>query len=205
MWRAGGTRKISTARSRSMNCSNDTTRRTKIFSSSARGTTAAGPAKGENSAASILAAQPGNITAQNIMSKFLPITERKGRPGLSEAPTFRTGANEWVNHDAWPPKRNVVGRKLYFHEKESCRSNAAANGQPCFDSLRFGSGQSGSLSSASDPAVGMGNVAGRGPAFVDHRPDVLTWVTDPLTEDIVVSGKIVANLFASTRARTVTG
>ena len=34
--------------------------------------------------------------------------------------------------------------------------------------------------------------------FVDHRPDVLTWVSDPLKDDVVVSGKIVANLFAST-------
>ena len=34
--------------------------------------------------------------------------------------------------------------------------------------------------------------------FADHRPDVLTWATDPLTEDVTVSGKIIANLFAST-------
>jgi putative CocE/NonD family hydrolase len=34
--------------------------------------------------------------------------------------------------------------------------------------------------------------------FVDSRPDVLTYATDPLTEDVTVSGKIIANLFAST-------
>ncbi len=34
--------------------------------------------------------------------------------------------------------------------------------------------------------------------FVDGRPDVLTWESDTLTEDITVSGKIVANVFAST-------
>ena len=34
--------------------------------------------------------------------------------------------------------------------------------------------------------------------FVGDRPDVLSWVSEPLTEDVVVSGKIVANLFAST-------
>ena len=33
--------------------------------------------------------------------------------------------------------------------------------------------------------------------FVHHRPDVLTWVTDTLTKTSV-SGKIIANLFAST-------
>jgi putative CocE/NonD family hydrolase len=34
--------------------------------------------------------------------------------------------------------------------------------------------------------------------FVDHRPDVLSWETEPLTEDLVVTGDIVADLFAST-------
>ena len=34
---------------------------------------------------------------------------------VSEALTFRTGANEWVKHDAWPPKQNVIDRQLYFH------------------------------------------------------------------------------------------
>jgi putative CocE/NonD family hydrolase len=33
---------------------------------------------------------------------------------------------------------------------------------------------------------------------VHHRPDVLTWSTEPLTEDVVVSGRILAKLFAST-------
>jgi putative CocE/NonD family hydrolase len=33
---------------------------------------------------------------------------------------------------------------------------------------------------------------------VEHRPDVLTWQTEPLTEDVVVAGDIVAHLFAAT-------
>jgi putative CocE/NonD family hydrolase len=34
--------------------------------------------------------------------------------------------------------------------------------------------------------------------FVDHRPDVLTWTSDVLADDVVISGKVAANLFAST-------
>jgi putative CocE/NonD family hydrolase len=34
--------------------------------------------------------------------------------------------------------------------------------------------------------------------FVEQRPDVLTWKTDALREDITVTGDIVADLFAST-------
>ena len=37
--------------------------------------------------------------------------------------------------------------------------------------------------------------------FVDHRPDVLSWSTEPLTEDVVVAGEITARLFASTTGR----
>jgi uncharacterized protein len=34
--------------------------------------------------------------------------------------------------------------------------------------------------------------------FVDRRPDVLTYATEPLADDITVSGKIISNIFAST-------
>ena len=34
--------------------------------------------------------------------------------------------------------------------------------------------------------------------FVEHRPDVLSWQTETLKEDVTVTGDIVADLFAST-------
>ena len=34
--------------------------------------------------------------------------------------------------------------------------------------------------------------------FVDRRPDEFSWVSEPLDEDVTVSGRIVAHLFAST-------
>jgi len=34
--------------------------------------------------------------------------------------------------------------------------------------------------------------------FVDDRPDVLSWETAPLTEDLTIAGEVVAHLFAST-------
>jgi putative CocE/NonD family hydrolase len=34
--------------------------------------------------------------------------------------------------------------------------------------------------------------------FVEGRPDVLTWRTEPLTEDVAVAGDLSARLFAST-------
>jgi putative CocE/NonD family hydrolase len=34
--------------------------------------------------------------------------------------------------------------------------------------------------------------------FVDHRPDVLTWQTDPLSQDVRIAGDILMDLYAST-------
>jgi putative CocE/NonD family hydrolase len=37
--------------------------------------------------------------------------------------------------------------------------------------------------------------------FVTNRPDVVSWVTDPLNEDVLVAGDITARLIASTTGR----
>lgn len=138
---------------------------------------------------------------KNVLASFFAYhLKGKGDLELPEALTFRTGANEWVRHDTWPPKREVAERRLYFRE----------NGKLSFDAPRAAS--EGAFDSyISDPAhpvpyrprpielqAGWRTWLVEDQRFVHHRPDVLAWVTDPLKEDIVVSGKIVAHLFAST-------
>ena len=34
--------------------------------------------------------------------------------------------------------------------------------------------------------------------FVDSRPDVLTWQTEPLTQEVTIAGDVIADLFAAT-------
>ena len=54
---------------------------------------------------------------RNVMATFLAhYLKDQGAPPASEALTFRTGANEWTQHDAWPPVKNVTPRRLYFQE-----------------------------------------------------------------------------------------
>ena len=138
---------------------------------------------------------------KNVLARFLAYhLKGKGTLDLPEALTFRTGANEWVRHEAWPPKRNVVARQLYFQ----------ADGKLSFDPPPKTAAETFD-SYISDPAnpvpyrhrpvevhSGWTTWLVEDQRFVDHRPDVLTWATDPLKEDVVVSGKVVANLFAST-------
>ena len=117
----------------------------------------------------------------------------------SEAVTFRTGENKWVEHAEWPPKQNVAERKLYFQAGKKLSFDAPSADPNASDSY------------ISDPASPVPyrprpiQVRSGWPVwlvedqrFVDGRPDVLTLESDTLTEDLVVSGRIVANIFAST-------
>src|SRR6185295_19077881 len=151
----------------------------------------------------------GSATAayyrREVLARFLAYhLKGKGSLDLPEALTFRTGANEWVRHDAWPPKRNVTARRLYFQANGKLSSEPppappSASAEPAFDSY------------ISDPAnpvpyrprpidvrSGWTTWLVEDQRIVDHRPDVLTWTSDPLKDDVTVSGRIVANLFAST-------
>jgi uncharacterized protein len=122
---------------------------------------------------------------------------------LDKALMFETGSDIWRKFDAWPPRRDVTRRNLYFRAGRKLSFNPPPRGD---------NGQSDQY--VSDPANPVPyrhrpiSPTYSGPAwstwlvedqrFVDHRPDVLTWETDPLTEDVVVAGDIVAHLFAST-------
>jgi len=147
----------------------------------------------------------GSATAayyrQNVLAPFFAYyLKGKGQPPASEALTFRTGVNEWVRHDTWPPARNVVNRRLYFHgEAKLSFDPPPAADSPAFDSY------------VSDPAhpvpyrqrpirlnVGWPTWQVEDQRFVYQRPDVLSWSTAPLTTEVTVSGKMTANLFAST-------
>lgn len=124
----------------------------------------------------------------------------RGAAGLSEALTFRTGANTWVRHDAWPPREDVERRRLYFH----------GDGRLSFDAPPAGSGPAFDAY-VSDPdrpvpyrprpirlRSGWSTWQVEDQRFVHNRPDVLSWTTDVLDEDVTVSGQVVARLFAST-------
>jgi len=147
----------------------------------------------------------GSKTAEyyrkNVLARFLAFhLKEKGTLDLPEALTFRTGANEWVRHNEWPPKRNAVARQLYFQADGKLSFDAPPKATPeAFDSY------------VSDPAnpvpyrarpielrSGWTTWLVEDQRFVHQRPDVLSWVSDTLSDDLVVSGKIVANLFAST-------
>ena len=128
----------------------------------------------------------------------------KGALQQPEATVFESGSNRWRTFSAWPP-REANTRSLYFH----------ANGRLAF-TPPTGSEGSSFDSYVSDPAhpvpyrprpieptyykkgSGWYTWLLEDQRFVQNRPDVLSWETEPLTEDVVVAGDVTAKLFAST-------
>ena len=128
--------------------------------------------------------------------------KEQGAPPAAEAVVFETGGNTWQTFEAWPPK-NVQPRTLYFHAggglsfSPLAASSTTAGGDPGFDEY------------VSDPAkpvpwsVETRTTQGHlwmieDQRFAAARPDVLVYRTEPLPEDLVIAGPIIASLFAST-------
>ena len=114
---------------------------------------------------------------------------------IAEANIFISGENEWRRFEQWPPK-NVEYKNVYTE----------AEGKLSFNN---GKAKSNSFSEyISDPAhpvpytedVHMGRTAEYmtdDQRFAGRRPDVLTFSTGVLQEDITLAGPLVADLFVS--------
>ena len=147
-------------------------------------------------------------TAQYFREKvqapwFAQYLKDKGEAKQPEALMFQTGSNQWVAHDSWPPRQGVTVRKLYFHPEGKLSFEPPAGGPTKnFDTY------------LSDPAKPVPyrprpvTPTYPGPEwriwlvedqrYAHQRPDVLTWATEPLKEDVTVAGSVIAHLFAST-------
>jgi hypothetical protein len=129
----------------------------------------------------------------------------KGTLPFKEAMLFQTGSDTWTAFDSWPPAEAQT-RSLYFRE----------DGKLSFDAPQTGAAEAFDAY-VSDPAhpvpyrhrpVDMTYPQDHPGSwytwlvedqrFVDNRPDVLTWQTEELKEDVTLAGQVTAKLFAST-------
>src|SRR4051812_2484338 len=123
-----------------------------------------------------------------------------------EAMTFEGGANQWRRYDSWPPKTNVTARSLFFRDNGGLSFDAPVvqQGAPPFDS--YVSDPAHPVPYRHRPIQATYDPRGSGwytwltedQRFVRDRPDVLSWETPPLTEDVTIAGDITADLFAAT-------
>lgn len=121
----------------------------------------------------------------------------KGAPDFPEARVFETGTNQWRSFDAWPP-RSAKPRSLYLAPKGRVTfAPPEASAAPGYDEY---------FSDPSKPVGFIDQIASRmtgdymiqDQRFASRRPDVLTYSTDVLEEDLTLVGPIQARLFVST-------
>ena len=128
----------------------------------------------------------------------------EGELSLPEALTFEAGSNRWRSWDRWPPVDDTIERHLYFHAGGHLSFDPPAESEGSFDSYvsdpdhpvpyrhrpieatYFPHGSRWSAWLVEDQR------------FVDDRPDVLSWETEPLAEDVSIAGEVIASLFTST-------
>lgn len=123
-------------------------------------------------------------------------------PKLAEATIFFSGANEWKYLNQWPPAE-MNSKQIYLETKGALSWN-----KPLTLSTR-GEGQGLRFSEyLSDPAKPVpytedvhfqrtSAYMNDDQRFASRRPDVLTFQTDILTEDLTLAGPVIADLLVS--------
>ncbi len=113
-----------------------------------------------------------------------------------KAVVFETGTHQWRHFDSWPPG-SVKERTLYFHAGGALDFNPPAENSDAFDEF---------VSDPAKPVPFTLEVTTDYPRsfpvhdqrFAAARPDVLSYETQPLEEDLSLAGPLKATLHVST-------
>jgi len=116
-----------------------------------------------------------------------------------QASTFQTGSNTWHTYPAWPPESTPT--KLYLREAGELSFDPPTAADAFVQYVSDPASPVPYRARPVSPTYPGGDwirweVADQ--RFVDHRPDVATWVSRPLVRDLTITGELSADLFAST-------
>ena len=121
------------------------------------------------------------------------------RPDFT-AKIFQSGSNVWKSYASWPPT-GTTATALYLHADGSLGFTAPAAGEACraYESdpanpVPFRARPMSATYTTRDWSTWESDDQ----RFVDHRPDVLSYVSEPLKADLTVTGTLAATLLAST-------
>ncbi|PYP86773.1 MAG: X-Pro dipeptidyl-peptidase [Candidatus Angelobacter sp. Gp1-AA117] len=127
----------------------------------------------------------------------------KGEKPGSKATTFQTGLNRWRQYAAWPPKE-AKAMNLYLHSDGTLSFTAPTEKEAGAGYREYVSDPANPVPyrqrpiSPTYPGGDWRNWEVDDQRFVDHRPDVLSFVSAPLDHNVIVTGELAADLFAST-------
>lgn len=117
----------------------------------------------------------------------------EGQPKLPEAYMFDTGKKEWRQFDVWPPKE-YAPLKLYFAENGKLYVNQPTPKEATFEYLSDPAKPVPYTSQTEGLTFTPRNFMSDDQRQASKRPDVITFETDPLSEDVVLAGEIMARL-----------
>jgi putative CocE/NonD family hydrolase len=127
----------------------------------------------------------------------------KGEKPTWRASTFQSGSNTWHTYAVWPPKEAKL-TNIYLHADGTLSFTAPDAAQAAKPYREYVSDPANPVPyrqrpiSPTYPGGDWQTWEVADQRFVDHRPDVLSFVSEPLDHDLTVTGPLAANLFAST-------
>jgi hypothetical protein len=127
----------------------------------------------------------------DIQFPFFEHYLKGGGKTLPAAIVFETGSNVWHRYNEWPP-RAAAAKTLYFH----------AGGKLSFDPPSEEKSADEYLSDPNHPVPFVGYTTDTVPQrymvddqrFASARPDVVTYESDPLNEDVTIAGPLSPHL-----------
>jgi putative CocE/NonD family hydrolase len=141
------------------------------------------------------AAKTGEFFRKNIQFPFFEHYLKGKASALPEAYVFETGTNVWRTYDCWPPTK-AQPKTLYLR----------AGGKLSFEVPGESESFNEYLSDPAHPVPFVDYMTDAVPQrymvddqrFAARRPDVVTYQTEPLTEDLTIAGPISPKLKVST-------
>jgi putative CocE/NonD family hydrolase len=137
-----------------------------------------------------------NVFYRDLESNFFNYhLKSKGTFETAEATVFETGSNQWRSFDSWPPK-NTTKQALYLHD-DNLLSFEVSTALNSFDEY---------ISDPSKPVPYVDNYQSfrnneymsADQRFASSRPDVVTFTSVVLTDDITLAGPLDVRFFFST-------
>lgn len=152
----------------------------------------------------------GQFFRDSIMAPFFAQhLHQRGSVRLAEATVFEAGSNVWRRYDAWPPRAAASPRSFYFREggtlsTEPPPAATAAAAARQFDAYVSDPNKpvpyrARPIQATYDPRGSTWSTwLTEDQRFVHNRPDVLSYDTGVLADDLTIAGDISVTINAAT-------
>jgi uncharacterized protein len=131
---------------------------------------------------------------REIERNFFKATLKEGsQPNLPEAYMFDCGIKEWKQFAQWPPKE-IAPVKLYFGENGKLSINQPTKQDAVFEYISDPKKPVPYTSQTEGLTFTPRRFMSDDQRHAASRPDVITFVSDPLTDPVTLAGEIMARL-----------